>query len=93
MSPSSRVPARCLGNASFQPENLIVDNDKLQQTRALLTQDDLFGAIRLLFGLPERDAYTYHAMTAVKLAEVQRVVDLGDVNGLHAWYRAQDGSP
>ncbi|KAG6010459.1 hypothetical protein E4U21_006461 [Claviceps maximensis] len=93
MSPSSKLPARCVGSASFQPENLIVDHDKLQQIQTLLSKDDLLGASRLLLGLPERDAYTYHAMTAVKLAEVQRVVDLGGVNGLHTWYRAEDGSP
>ncbi|KAG5984480.1 hypothetical protein E4U55_004603 [Claviceps digitariae] len=93
MSPSSRVPAPCVGSASFQPETLIADDDKLQQAQSLLTKDDLFEASRLLFGLPERDAYTYHAMTAVRLAEVQRVVNLGGVNGLHSWYRAEDGSP
>jgi len=82
-----------VGNASFRPENVIVDHEKLQQTQALLTKDDLSGAIRLLFGLSEGDAYTYHAMTAVKLAEVQRVVKLGGVNGLHTWYRTEDGSP
>lgn len=93
MSHLSKVPGLCVGNASFQPEKIIVDHDTLQQTKALLAKDDLLGASRLLLGLPERDAYTYHAMTAVKLAEVQQVVNLGGVNGLHTWYRAEDGSP
>ncbi|QPG96181.1 hypothetical protein C2857_003445 [Epichloe festucae Fl1] len=93
MSRPSKVPARCVGNPSFQPGEIINDVDKLKQTQALLTKDDLYEASRLLLGLPEHDAYTYHAMTAVKLAEVQRVVNLGGVNGLHTWYRAGDGSP
>ncbi|KAG5935750.1 hypothetical protein E4U53_000377 [Claviceps sorghi] len=93
MSHPSKVPARCVGNPSFQPDSLIADHDKLRQAQALLNKDDLFEAVRLLFGLPERDAYTYHALTAVKLAEVQHVVNLGAAKGLHAWYRAEDGSP
>lgn len=93
MSRPSKVSARCVGNPSFQPEEIVNDVDKLKQTQALLTKDDLYEASRLLLGLPEHDTYTYHAMTAVKLGEVQRVVNLGGVNGLHTWYRAGDGSP
>lgn len=93
MARPSQVPARCVGSTSFQPEAIVADQDTLTKTQALLANDDLFEASRLLFGLPENDAYTYHATAAVKLAQVQRIVSLGAVNGLHTWYRAEDLSP
>ncbi|KAK2608451.1 hypothetical protein QQS21_003020 [Conoideocrella luteorostrata] len=93
MSRPSKAPARCVGSSSFHPEDIIQDQERLKQVQALLAKDDLYEAGRVLFGLPERDTYTYHAMTAVKLAEVQRVVSLGGVNGLHTWYRAEDDLP
>lgn len=93
MSRVARVPARCTGNPSFQPEAIVEDQNRLKESRLLLAEGNLYDAIRVLFGLPERDIYTYHAMTAVKLAEVQRIVSLGGANGLHTWYRGGDGSP
>ncbi|KAG6125005.1 hypothetical protein E4U12_007720 [Claviceps purpurea] len=93
MARPSQVPARCVGSTSFQPEAIVADQDTLTKTQARLANDDLFEASRLLFRLPENDAYTYHATAAVKLAQVQRIVSLGAVNGLHTWYRAEDLSP
>lgn len=93
MSRPSKVPARCVGNPSFRPEEIIKDQDRLKEARDLLTQNDLYQASRVLLGLPERDTYTYHAIASVKLAEVQHVVSRGGANGLHAWYKAEDGSP
>ncbi|KAK4060193.1 uncharacterized protein Triagg1_10855 [Trichoderma aggressivum f. europaeum] len=91
MSRTPKTP-RCVGSPSFAPDEVIEDAPRLQQARELLAANDLYNASRALLSLPERDSFTYHAMTSVKLAEVQHVVGLGGVNGLHAWYRDEDGT-
>ncbi|KAH0524695.1 hypothetical protein TsFJ059_007171 [Trichoderma semiorbis] len=91
MSRTLKAP-RCVGSPSFAPDEVIEDAPRLQQARELLAANDLYNASRALLSLPERDSFTYHAMTSVKLAEVQHVVGLGDVNNLHAWYRDEDGT-
>ena len=83
----------CVGSPTFSPEDLIQDVDRQKQALDLLAKDDLYNASRVLLQLPEQDLYTYHAVTSVRLAQVQRVVSLGAVNGLHTWYRNEDGSP
>lgn len=90
---SSRKPPPCVGSPAFRPDEAIKDTARLKQAQELLAKNDLYNASRVLFSLPDPDGYTYHAMTSVKLAEVQRVVDMGGVNGLHTWYRHEDGSP
>lgn len=85
--------SHCVGNPSFQPSELISDAQRQRKAAELLDKDDLYNASRVLFGLPEPDKYTYHAMTSVKLAQVQHVVGLGAANGLHSWYRREDGTP
>ncbi|POR33292.1 Uncharacterized protein TPAR_06533 [Tolypocladium paradoxum] len=92
MARTSKAP-RCVGNPSFRPEEAIKDTVRHQLARDLLANNNLYEASRVLLGLPERDTYTYHATASVKLAEAQSVVDLGGVNGLHNWYRDEDGSP
>ncbi|KAH6604129.1 hypothetical protein Trco_007575 [Trichoderma cornu-damae] len=89
---SRATKTRCVGSPSFAPDEVIQDGPRLKQVRDLLAANDLYNASRALLGLPERDTFTYHAMTSVRLAEVQRVVELGGVNGLHAWYRGEDGT-
>lgn len=84
----------CVGNPAFNPDELIGDAERQKKAAEYLAKDDdLYTASRVLLGLPEPDTYTYHAMTSVKLAEVQRVVSAGGVNGLHTWYRHEDRSP
>ncbi|KAL6858010.1 hypothetical protein ACO1O0_005457 [Amphichorda felina] len=83
----------CVGSPGFNPDDLIQDTERQKLAVELLAKDDLYGASKVLLSLPEPDAYTYHAMTSVKLAEVQRIVSMGGVNGLHNWYRQEDGSP
>jgi hypothetical protein len=90
---ASRKVVHCVGSPSFEPQKLLDDAGRQSQAYELLAKDDLLSASRILLSLPDPDEYVYHAMTSVKLAEVQRVVALGGVNGLHAWYRAEDGSP
>jgi hypothetical protein len=92
MGPPSKS-SYCVGSSGFHPEQLIQDSERQRQALELLAQDDFQGASRALLQLPDPDPYTYHAMTSIKLAEVQRVVGLGGVNGLHAWYRNEDKSP
>lgn len=83
----------CVGSPSFNPDELIEDVDRQREAVDHLLKNDLFNASRVLFQLPDPDPYTYHAVASVKLAQVQSVVNLGGVNGLHAWYRNEDGSP
>jgi hypothetical protein len=90
---SSRRITHCVGSPGFQPQQLVEDPGRQSEAQQYLAKDDLLSASRVLFSLPDPDEYVYHAMTSVKLAEVQRVISLGGVNGLHAWYRAEDGSP
>ncbi|KAM0323118.1 hypothetical protein ACHAQA_008968 [Verticillium albo-atrum] len=97
MSRPSKTPAKaadkfvhCVGNPAFNPEEYIQDTARQQRALEYLKKDDLYYASLVTFGLPERDTYTYHAMTAVKLAQVQHVVTLGGANDLHAWYRTED---
>ncbi|KAM0283493.1 hypothetical protein ACHAQH_002444 [Verticillium albo-atrum] len=101
MSPASKPPAKapnksvhCVDNPSFNPEEYIQDNERQQKALEYLKKDDLYYASLVTFGLPERDTYTYHAMTAVKLGQVQHIITLGGANDLHAWYRSEDdGTP
>ncbi|KAF4124721.1 hypothetical protein GMORB2_5387 [Geosmithia morbida] len=84
----------CVGNPSLNPGELIKDTERqIAAADLLASNDDLYGASRVLLGLPDPDTYTYHAMTSVKLAEVQQVINLGNAKGLHAWYRHEDRSP
>lgn len=93
MAPPGSNFVYCVGNPALTPDQVIQDTDRLSQARDLLTKDDLLGASKLLLGLPDKDTYTYHAMTSVSLAQVQHAVSLGGVNGLHTWYRQEDGAP
>jgi hypothetical protein len=90
--PQSRF-VHCVGSPSFSPDELIEDTDRQREALSHLLKNDLFNASRVLFQLPDPDPYTYHAIASVKLAQVQSVVNLGGANGLHAWYRNEDGSP
>jgi hypothetical protein len=89
----SRKAAHCVGSPAFKPDEAIQDTARLKQAQEFLTKNDLYNASRTLLSLPEPDGYTYHAMTSVNLAEVQHVVDMGGANGLHTWYRQEDGEP
>ncbi|CCF38855.1 hypothetical protein CH063_02001 [Colletotrichum higginsianum] len=83
----------CVGSPTFRPDEYADDAARRERANELLTRDDLYGATVVSFNLPAADTYVYHAMTAVRLAEVQRVVAMGGVNGLHAWYRDDEGKP
>ncbi|TWU75233.1 hypothetical protein ED733_005595 [Metarhizium rileyi] len=89
-NPSSRVTEEPI--KAFRPQDVVKDQDRLNQARDLLSKNDLYRASCVLLGLPARDAYTYHAVASVTLAEVQHVVSRNGDNGLHGWYKAEDGS-
>ncbi|OLN85768.1 hypothetical protein CCHL11_07781 [Colletotrichum chlorophyti] len=93
MPPKTPTFTHCVGSADFTPEEYVSDAARRDLANELLAKDDLYGATVVSFKLPQRDTYVYHAMTAVRLAEVQRVVSMGGVNGLHAWYRDDEGKP
>ena len=81
--------ARTENSASFSPDAFLDPSDAtvgLQAARPFLEKNDFRGAIIAAFALSERDAYTYHAMASVSLAQVQSAVDAGPANRLHAWY-------
>ncbi|KAK2045192.1 hypothetical protein LZ31DRAFT_521379 [Colletotrichum somersetense] len=81
----------CVGSPSFSPDEYAKDAARRERANELLAADDFYGAVVLSFRLPDPDDYVYHAMTAVRLAEVQRVVAMGRANGMHAWYRDDGG--
>ncbi|CEJ93549.1 hypothetical protein VHEMI09129 [[Torrubiella] hemipterigena] len=81
----------CVGSKTFNPTD-IADTAQQQAIQKRLFQNDLLNASRALFNIPEDDTYVYHAMASVNLRQVQHVVSLGGANGLHAWYRSDDGS-
>lgn len=83
----------CVGSALFDPKVVIEDAGIQGRVLEALDKDDLRDASRILLQLPDRDDYTYHAITSVKLAQVQHVVNLGRANGLHTWYRSSDKLP
>lgn len=83
----------CVGSAGFDPSAIVADRALSDQIEEHLNKDDLVGASRALFKLPEKDDYVYHATASVSLAEVQHIVQLGGVNGLHSWYKTSDGTP
>lgn len=85
-------PRYCVGSPSFRPDTASNDASIKQQVQEHLTNDDLYNASRALLGLSQNDDYVYHATASVRLAEVQHIVSLGAVNGLHAWYKNEDGS-
>jgi hypothetical protein len=91
---SRRPPpaAHCVGSSSFNPAEIAADQDIQTQVNSLLALGDLYNASRVLLRLGDNDDYTYYAAAAVKLREAQNAVDIGDVNGLNAWYRAGDGT-
>ncbi|KAK1986731.1 hypothetical protein LZ30DRAFT_685158 [Colletotrichum cereale] len=83
----------CVGSPAFSPDEYAKDAARRERANELLANDDFYGAVVLSFRLPERDTYVYHAMTAVRLAEVQRVLAMGAANGMHVWYRDDEGIP
>ncbi|KAK2003839.1 hypothetical protein LX36DRAFT_677381 [Colletotrichum falcatum] len=83
----------CVGSPSFSPDEYARDAARRERANELLAADDFYGAVVASFRLPEPDDYVYHAMTAVRLAEAQRAVAMGPANGMHAWYRGDDGKP
>ncbi|KAH7316502.1 hypothetical protein B0I35DRAFT_354918 [Stachybotrys elegans] len=82
----------CVGSSSFNPEEIFSDLPRQDSVRLQLQLGDLFKASCTLLGLASDDDYTYYAIAAVKLRQVQNIVDIGGVNGLHVWYRNLDGS-
>lgn len=83
----------CVGAPAFDPATVNGDEKLPQQISELLEKDDLYGASRVLLKLTDNDGYVYHATSSVRLAEVQHIVQLGGINGLHNWYRTVEGTP
>jgi len=85
--------AYCVGSPSFNPNAAIKDSaTHAKALRILDESDDFETAIRTWFALPprEKDDYVYHAITSIKLARVQQMVNDAAKSGissvLHAWY-------
>jgi hypothetical protein len=86
-------PPYTTGSKSFNPQQLLQDEEKLKTANAFLGKDDLRSAITIYFSLPENDSYIYHAVASVTLAQVQQAILQGDQHGLHDWYKDGDGRP
>ena len=61
--------------------------------KSLPLKDDLRSSILTTFSLPQHDNYVYHAMASVTLAQVQKAIEHGGNNGLHAWYLDANAQP
>ena len=89
MPPARTTQVRTVGTSSFEPDEFL--EAWANGTTGPPKDNDLRGAIIKAFGLKEDDIYVYHAIASVTLAQVQQVINLGDQNGLHAWYKDQNG--
>ncbi|KAK7974070.1 hypothetical protein PG989_015918 [Apiospora arundinis] len=72
---------------AWDPVTYLADAERHERAAAFLAKDDFASAIAVSFNLPPRDAYVYHAIVSVTLAQVQHVIGMGAANGLHTWYR------
>ncbi|KAK0655848.1 hypothetical protein B0T16DRAFT_364570 [Cercophora newfieldiana] len=78
---------KCIGSKpAFDPSAAVADQDTQERAFLALKENDIDTAIRTWFHIPKDDAYVYHAIASVTLAQVQAMVRLGDKNGLHNWY-------
>ncbi|POS76737.1 hypothetical protein DHEL01_v204871 [Diaporthe helianthi] len=82
----ARIPVPCVGSTTFDPATRVHDAQARAEALSLLASNDLAAAIKAWFQLPADDTWTYHAVTAVTLPQVQHIIGLGGRNGLHAWY-------
>ncbi|KAK8073751.1 hypothetical protein PG994_004650 [Apiospora phragmitis] len=73
--------------SAWDPVAYIADTVLHERAAAFLDKDEFASAIAVSFNLPPRDAYVYHAIVSVTLAQVQHVIGMGGANGLHTWYR------
>lgn len=81
----------CEGNPRFDPAVAIQDRENHERAIRVLNEKNAFDeAIRVWFGVPERDGYVYHAVASVMLSQVQRAVEAGRRFGMHDWYREDD---
>lgn len=87
----ARKTVPCVGSPTFDPTTRCSDADARAEALSLLAKDELAAAIKAWFQLPANDNWTYHAITAVTLPQVQHIIGLGGQNGLHAWYSSPDG--
>lgn len=62
------------------------DADLQNAVRGHLDADEIKQALVVAFGLSPDDSFEYWAHMPITLSEMQRLVNLGDVNGLHHWY-------
>jgi hypothetical protein len=83
----------CIGSQGFDPDQQVKDDTARENALEHLRNDQLRDAVTAWFKLPRADVYPYHAMTTVRLPQVQEVVNAGGVNGLHDWYRGEDRKP
>jgi len=81
----------CEGTTAFSPDELFTAWAKGDLSAPTNNSNDLAGAISKAFGLKQADAYVYHATASVTLAQVQRIVEHGGQNNLHAWYKDGEG--
>jgi hypothetical protein len=87
MPPPPSHSAYTEGSGEFDPAAFF----KSWKESSTPQNNDLRTAINKAFNLRPEDDYVYHANASVTLTQVQVAIDHGDVNGLHAWYKDQEG--
>lgn len=85
---SSKDKPYTVGSSSFDPDLFIRQWSK----NALPKDADFEACIEGAFGLKKQDNYVYHAVASVTLQQVQRAINGGSQNGMHAWYRDECGN-
>jgi hypothetical protein len=87
MPPPARARPHTVGSSSFDPDAFFEQWDE-----AVVPHDnDLKKCILRSFKLKQDDDYEYHAIATVTLNQVQSAINAGGRNGMHAWYRDENG--
>lgn len=87
MPPFARARPHSVGSSSFDPDQFIEQWDEV----VVPHDNDLKKCIVRAFKLKPNDDYVYHAIASVTLDQVQAAINAGRLNGMHAWYRDENG--
>jgi hypothetical protein len=84
-----KITPHTVGSTSFGPDSFIKQWNLEFVPKS--EDNDLNGCIQKAFGLKSKDDYVYHAIASVTLQQVQSAVNAGSRNGMHAWYKDEEG--
>lgn len=81
--------AQTEGSPTFDPDKFFESWKKGEITAPY--DNDFRKFIIKAFGLSPRDTYAYRATAEVTLLQAQTYIEFGGQNGLHGWYRDDEG--